>query len=173
MGIEQDLFRRVMGSFASGVTVITTMAPGGLPHGFTASAVSSLSLEPRLLLVCINNRSSTLVTIQEVGAFALNIMAGEQQAIAQRFAGRMLDKFQDVAWEPGPLGMPLISGSLAWAECRLYSACPGGDHTILLGEVADASARDAGPLLYFRGNYGAYAGAVPSIMYPTEGWEIW
>jgi flavin reductase (DIM6/NTAB) family NADH-FMN oxidoreductase RutF len=162
-----------MGSFATGVSVVTTLAPGEPPHGFTASAVSSLSLEPRLVLVCINNLSITLSAIRTVGAFAINIMANEQQAIAQRFAARTGDKFQGVAWESGTLGMPLIAGSLAHAECRLVATHPSGDHTIMVGEVVAAAARDAAPLLYFRGSYGAYAGAVPSILYPTEGWEIW
>ena len=173
MAIETDLFRRVMGSFASGVTIITTMEPGGIPRGFTASAVSSLSIEPRLLLVCISNQSATLAAVHAGGAFAVNIMAGEQQAVAHRFAGRTADKFAGVAWEVGALGLPIIAGSLAYAECRLYTTYPGGDHTIMIGEVLAAAARDAPPLLYFRGSYGAYAGAVPSILYPTEGWEIW
>jgi flavin reductase (DIM6/NTAB) family NADH-FMN oxidoreductase RutF len=173
MVIEKDLFRRVMGSFASGVTVITTQVPGEPPRGFTASAVSSLSLEPRLLLVCISNVSATLGAIRAAGAFAVNIMANEQQALAQRFSGRVEAKFTGVAWEPGALGMPLLGGALAYAECRVADTCAGGDHTILIGEVLAAGARDAAPLLYFRGSYGAYAGAVPSILYPTEGWEIW
>jgi flavin reductase (DIM6/NTAB) family NADH-FMN oxidoreductase RutF len=173
MAIDTDLFRRVMGSFASGVTVITTQAPGEPPRGFTASAVSSLSLEPRLLLVCISNVSATLAAIRAAGAFAVNIMANEQQALAQRFSGRVEAKFTGVAWESGALGLPLLAGALAYAECRLADTCVGGDHTILIGEVLAAGARDAAPLLYFRGSYGAYAGAVPSILYPTEGWEIW
>ncbi len=173
MAIDNDLFRRVMGSFASGVTVITTQAPGEPPRGFTASAVSSLSLEPRLLLVCVSNVSVTLAAIRAAGAFAINIMASEQQAVAHRFAGRIEAKFQGVSWESGPLGMPLLNGALAYAECRLSTTYPGGDHTILIGEVLGAGARDAAPLLYFRGGYGGYAGAVPSILYPTEGWEIW
>src|SRR5690348_5369262 len=119
MAIEKDLFRRVMGSFASGVTVITTQAPGEPPRGFTASAVSSLSLEPRLLLVCISNVSATLGAIRAAGAFAVNIMANEQQALAQRFSGRVEAKFTGVAWEPGTLGMPLLGGALAYAECRV------------------------------------------------------
>jgi flavin reductase (DIM6/NTAB) family NADH-FMN oxidoreductase RutF len=173
MAIETDLFRRVMGSFASGVTVVTTQGPDDAPRGFTASAVSSLSLEPRLLLVCISNISATLAAIRAAQAFAINIIASEQQAVAHRFAGRIEDKFAGVAWEPGPLGMPLLGGALAYAECRLTDTCAGGDHTILIGEVLTAGARDAAPLIYFRGSYGGYAGAVPSILYPTEGWEIW
>jgi flavin reductase (DIM6/NTAB) family NADH-FMN oxidoreductase RutF len=173
MAIDNDLFRRVMGSFASGVTVVTTQVPGEMPRGFTASAVSSLSLEPRLLLVCISNVSATLAAIRAAQAFAVNIMASEQQALAQRFSGRVDTKFQGVQWTPGALGQPVLEGALAHAECRLADTCVGGDHTILIGEVLAAGARDASPLLYFRGGYGGYAGAVPSILYPTEGWEIW
>src|SRR4051794_3870194 len=106
MSTEKDLFRRVMGSFASGVTVVTTLDADGTPRGFTASAVSSLSLEPRLLLVCVNNASASLTAIQARGAFVVNIMAGEMQAVASRFAGRMPDKFNGVAWTPGTLGVP-------------------------------------------------------------------
>ena len=173
MAIDSMLFRRVMGSFASGVTVVTTQAPGEAPRGFTASAVSSVSLAPSLLLVCISNVSATLAAIRAAGGFAVNILASEQQAIAQRFAGQVEEKFAGVVWAPGPGGMPILAGALAHAECRLHDSHAAGDHTILIGEVVAATARDAPPLLYFRGAYGAYAGAVPSILYPTEGWEIW
>ena len=82
-------------------------------------------------------------------------------------------KFAGVAWEPGALGCRCIAGALAYAECRLHTRFPAATITILIGEVLAAGARDAAPLLYFRGSYGAYAGGVPSILYPTEGWEIW
>src|SRR6058998_379010 len=99
--IDRHLFIRVMGSFATGVTVVTVTSKSGEHRGFTASAVSSLSLEPRLLLVCLSERSTTLDIIKETGAFGLNILASNQQEIAQQFATRADDRFKGVRWRPG------------------------------------------------------------------------
>ncbi len=173
MAIDEDLFRRVMGSFASGVTIVTTLDPDGQPRGFTASGMSSVSLEPRLLLVCVNTNSSTLAAMQTRGAFAVNILSEAQQALAQRFAARLEGKFGGVAWRPGETGVPLLDGSLAYAECRVYHVYEGGDHVIILGEVVAAGVGDAVPLLYLRGRYGVYHGGISSVLGSAEDWEIW
>ena len=173
MAIEEDLFRRVMGSFASGVTVVTTLDPEGQPRGFTASGITSLSLEPRLLLVCVNAASATLAAIEARQHFVVNILTDAQRALAQRFASRRDDKFVGVAWHPGATGTPVLDGALAYAECRVYRIEPGGDHVIILGEVVAAAADDAVPLLYFRGRYGVYHGGISSVLGSAEDWEIW
>ena len=135
MSIEKSLFLRVMGSFASGVTIITVIGRDGQPHGLTASAVTSLSLEPRMLLICVNERFSTLDEIKSAGTFAINILATEQQDTAQQFATRKGDRFGGVRWRPGPeTGAPVLDGSLAYAECRLRDTCKGGDHVIVMAE---------------------------------------
>jgi len=172
--MEKNLFVRVMGSFASGVTIITVIGKDGQPHGLTASALSSLSLEPRMLLICINERSSTLEQIKEAGSFAVNILAAEQQEVAQQFATRKEDRFGGVRWRPGmETGSPILDGSLAYAECRLRDTCKGGDHVIVMGEVVAGDAHEAEPLLYFRQRYGTYEAVVAPVVHPADIWEIW
>jgi flavin reductase (DIM6/NTAB) family NADH-FMN oxidoreductase RutF len=174
MAIEKHLFSRVMGSFASGVTVITVTSPDGSPKGFTASAVSSLSLEPRMLLVCVSVRSSSLRIIQEVGSFGVNILSTDQQEVAQQFAQPGDDRFKGLRWRPGSAtGAPVIDGSLAYAECKLTDSCKGGDHVILIGEIVAGDAHEAEPLLYFRGRYGTYEAVVAPVVHPADIWEIW
>ena len=173
MAIEADLFRRVMGSFASGVTIVTTLDDDGQPRGFTASGMSSLSLDPRLLLVCVSTTSTTLAAIQARGAFVVNILTEAQRDLAQRFAARLEGKFAGIAWRPGTTGTPVLNDALAHAECRVYRIYEGGDHIIILGEVVAAAAGDAVPLLYFRGRYGAYQGGISSVLGSAEDWEIW
>src|SRR5438105_15369077 len=118
--IAKHLCLRVMGSFATGVTVVTAVGKDGERRGFTASAVSSLSLEPRMLLVCVSERSTSLALIKEAGCFAVNILASTQQEVAQQFATRAGDRFAGLRWRPGTeTGSPIINGSLAYAECKL------------------------------------------------------
>lgn len=172
--IEKHLFMRVMGSFASGVTVVTVMGKDGTPSGFTASAVSSLSLEPRMLLVCVNELSNTLEAIREAGVFAVNIMSTSQQEVAQQFAGRSEDRFAGIKWRLGQeTGAPVIDGSLAYAECHLVDTCKGGDHVIMMGEIVAADAHEAEPLLYFKGRYGTYGAVVAPVVHPADIWEVW
>lgn len=174
MSIEKHLFVRVMGSLASGVTVVTVMGSDGLPYGFTASAVTSLSLEPRLLLVCISERSSTLDQIREAGSFAVNILSTDQQETAQQFATRRDNRFEGIRWRQGQeTGAPVLDGSLAYAECKLTDTCQGGDHIILMGEILGGDAHEAEPLLYFRGRYGTYEAVVAPVVHPADIWEIW
>ena len=174
MPIEKHLFQRVMGSFASGVTIVTVMDEAGEPKGFTASAVSSLSLEPRMLLVCVSERSSTLDIIKQAGSFSVNILAADQQYVAQQFAAQYGDRFAGLRWRPGPeKGNPVIDGSLAYAECVLRDTCKGGDHVILMGEILTGDAHEAEPLLYFRGRYGRYEAVVAPVVHPADIWEIW
>jgi flavin reductase (DIM6/NTAB) family NADH-FMN oxidoreductase RutF len=172
--IEKHLFLRVMGSFASGVTVVTVVDGDGTPHGFTASAVSSLSLEPRMLLLCVNEHSSSLEAIKSAGAFAVNILTANQQEVAQQFATRVGDRFAGLRWRPGAeTGAPVLDSTLAYAECRLVDTCKGGDHVIVMGEIISGDAHEAEPLLYFRGRYGKYDAVVAPVVHPADIWEIW
>jgi flavin reductase (DIM6/NTAB) family NADH-FMN oxidoreductase RutF len=174
MPIEKDLFRRVMGSFASGVTVVTVKVNDAEPTGFTANAVTSLSIEPRMLLVCVNEQSSTLALIEEAGSFVVNILSARQQETAQQFATRRDNRFEGVRWRPGQeTGAPVLDGSLAYAECRLHGTAKGGDHVILMGEILAGDANEAEPLLYFRGRYGTYDAVVSPVIHPADIWEIW
>jgi flavin reductase (DIM6/NTAB) family NADH-FMN oxidoreductase RutF/DNA-binding GntR family transcriptional regulator len=147
-------FRDIIGRFASGVTVITA-AHGGEPKGATASAVSSLSLEPPMVLVCLNKTSSTGQAVAAAGRFAVNILGEDQAEEAMRFAKSAgEDKFAGVALTPGQYGEPLLADALAILECNVKEEVTGGTHTVFLAEVERASARAGAPLAYFRGQFG-------------------
>lgn len=143
----------MIGHFASGVTVITTV-DGGKRHGTTASAVSSLSLEPPMLLICMNRSSTTGQAVTSSGAFAVNVLADHQLALAHRFATKGADKFAEVAVTTGTFGQPLLDEALAHLECRVADAVNAGTHTVFLAEVETATAHTGSPLTYFRGQFG-------------------
>ena len=157
--IDPAEFRRVMGHWASGVAVVTTTRPGPRPCGLTVSAVSSVSLDPTLVLVCVDRAAESHDCIVAAGVFAVNLLERAQGAeMARRFALRGGEsKFEGVAWSAGGTGSPLLEGALAWMDCRLVQAVPGGDHTIFLGEVVAADARPGEPLVYYRGGFGSLA----------------
>lgn len=152
--LDKELFREVIGHFASGVTVITARHDG-VDHGMTASAVASLSLEPPMLLVCVNKATVTETAIAGSGAFGVNILHEHQGEIAERFAGpHSAQKFERVETTDGVLGTPLLEDTLAWLECRVKEQVSGGTHTVFIGEVQRAEARRGAPLAYFRGSFG-------------------
>ncbi|MBI4590317.1 MAG: flavin reductase family protein [Candidatus Rokubacteria bacterium] len=153
MSISTDEFRHVLSHFASGVTVVTTWDAEGRPTGLTVSAFTSVSLEPPLVLVCVDHKAQSYPALRASSRFAVNILAAEHRAVSERFATTNADKFAAVTYQPGPLGLPLLPEALAHLECRTVSAYPGGDHTIFVGEVESAQARQGNPLLYFRGSY--------------------
>ena len=154
MSIDKDTYRRVAGSFASGVTIITTGLEGNY-HGMTASSFSSLSLEPSLILVCVDLAAATLGAIDATGAFVVNILAEDQEDISRQFASRGAHNLDRIEFELGELGIPLLQGSLAHFECRVARRHIEGDHVILVGEVVDGDIADGrnDPLVYFRGSY--------------------
>jgi flavin reductase (DIM6/NTAB) family NADH-FMN oxidoreductase RutF/DNA-binding GntR family transcriptional regulator len=150
------VFRRVIGNFMSGVVVITT-TDGGAPRGMTVSAVSSLSLDPPMLLVCLNAASSTQEAVRSSGRFAVNILAEHQGHVAERFARPGSDdKFGDLETRPGRTGVPLLSGVLATVECRVAEVVGGGTHRVFLAEAVHAEATEGSPLAYFRGKFGKF-----------------
>jgi flavin reductase (DIM6/NTAB) family NADH-FMN oxidoreductase RutF/DNA-binding GntR family transcriptional regulator len=151
--LSSSEFRDVIGHFASGVTVIT-VTHDDKPHGTTASAVSSLSLEPPMVLICMNKASSTGQAISSARAFAINILNEEQSALAQRFATKVPDKFAGTPVTTGPHGQPLLSDALATIECEVVEDVSGGTHTVFLGEVRSATSNEGSPLAYFRGEFG-------------------
>jgi len=153
MPIDKPLFRKVLGSFAAGVTVITTVDGERNPLGLTATAFSSVSILPPLVLICVDKHSETYPCFEQSRLFAVNILAADQADVSQRFATSGGDKFAGVAWRRGSLGLPLIEGAIGYLECRLEHAYEGGDHTIYVGQVETAEARDGEPLLYFRAAY--------------------
>ena len=156
--VTDAVYRDVIGRFASGVTVITTTT-GGADHGTTASAVSSLSMDPPMLLVCLNRTSRTGAAVLASGFFGVNILAEEQGRIASAFARKGADKFAGVGVLRGATGVPLIADALAHLECEVQETVTGGTHTVFLARVREASGTDAAPLTYFRGRFGRLAAA--------------
>ena len=146
-------FRHVLGHFASGVTVITTIDADKRPAGLTASAFTSVSLDPPLILVCVDHKSQTYPSLLERGRFAVNVLTVDQQDVSRRFASTKLDKFEVLPYRMSELGLPLLDGALAYLECTTVNTHVEGDHTIFVGLVERASAVDGEPLLYFRGKY--------------------
>ena len=151
--LTPEEFREVIGRFASGVTIITTVQDGA-PVGTTASAFTSLSLSPPMVLVCMNRESATGQAIAGTGAFAVNILGEDHAVLAERFAGKGPDKFQGVEFSPGAGGMPLLHGAVAQLECRVTEAVPAATHVVFFGEVEFGEATGGAPLAYFRGQFG-------------------
>lgn len=150
-------FRNAMARFASGVTVVTTHDRAGQPVGFTASAFSSLSLDPPLVLVCLEKRADCWDAFMAAPRFAVSILAAGQDDIAMRFATKSIDKFAGAPLVSGDAtGLPLIAGATVHLECRLFDKPDGGDHTILIGEVLRASSSDDPPLLHFNRTFGRF-----------------
>jgi flavin reductase ActVB len=150
-------FRDAMACFASGVTIVTTRDSAGDAVGFTASAFSSLSLDPPLLLVCLQKDADCHAAFMTAEQFGVSILAQGQSSIALRFATKAIDKWDGTRSVPGrATGIPLIDGAAARLECRIHSRADGGDHTILVGEVLTADANGNEPLLHFNRSFGRF-----------------
>jgi len=151
--IAPNDFRHVLGHFATGVTIISTCDADGRPTGLTASAFSSVSLDPPLILVCVDHKSQSYPALRERGRFAVNILSLDQETASRRFATTRLDKFEGIPHRISELGLPLLDGALAQLECTTVSTHVAGDHTIFVGRVEAARVLGEEPLLYFRGKY--------------------
>lgn len=146
-------YRSAIGHFASGVTIVTSTGANG-PAGLTANAVCSLSLEPVLIIVCIDRGSRTLDAIRRSGRLAVNVLARDQEGIAATFASKASerDKFRDIAHMEVE-GIPVLDGVVAWLTGQVRDLAPGGDHVIGVAEVEDVGAPGGRPLVYHRGAY--------------------
>ena len=151
--VDAERYRRAMGRFATGVAVVTCESPSG-PAGLTTNALTSLSLDPLLLLVCFDNGSRTLPVLRESGRFAVNVLAAEQADLAAVFASKRVaeEKFEMVTHEVAH-GVPVLDGALAWLACDLRELLPGGDHTIGIGGVLGGGHAGGDPLVFYRGRY--------------------
>jgi flavin reductase (DIM6/NTAB) family NADH-FMN oxidoreductase RutF len=153
-----EALRHVMANFVAGVTVVSTIWRD-IPHAMTATAVSSVSLDPPLVLVCVGKKSRFHEAVLGAGRWAMSLLRSDQEQIARHFANRGRDlntQFDQVPHRPAPVsGAPLIDGAHAWLECETYATYEGGDHTIVVGQVVRASreAPAGWPLAYYRGSY--------------------
>lgn len=151
--IDQDDFRSVMGRFASGVTIVTALGEDGEDVGMTVSAFCSLSLEPPLILFCVDEAASTYATLSKAPEVIVNILSEKQESLARRFSGPHASRFTGIGFSRGTSGIAILDDVLAYLECRRVATHQGGDHCIFVGEVELASAREGRPLLYYRGGY--------------------
>jgi flavin reductase (DIM6/NTAB) family NADH-FMN oxidoreductase RutF len=152
--VEPAEYRRILGHWTSGVAVVAAMTPAGEPRGLTASAVASVSLDPPLVLACVERRADTHEHIRGTGVFAISILPESAERIARRFASDDAEaKFDGIAYHSGTTGAPILDEALAWVDCRVSHAHDGGDHTIFVGEVVAGDAREGEPLVYYRGGF--------------------
>ena len=160
--IDQADFRNACGRFATGVCVVTSLGPGG-PSGMTANAVTSLSLEPPLMIVCFARTARTLAAVERSRRFGVQYLSHEQEDVAARFASKLPEKqkFEGIAWRERS-GVPAIEGCLAWLGCELRELIPGGDHLVGLGEVVDLWHVEGDPLVFFDSSYWSLTAREPA-----------
>ena len=151
--VAKDHFCRTCARFPTGVTILTVLDSEGTPHGMTASSFTSVSLDPPLVLVCVDHRATVMEHLRACEHFGINILSEEQHELSTRFARRGEDRFDGVAWIPGHKGVPLIPGVLASFECGVDRLVDAGDHAILIGEVLHAEHQEGRPLVYFGSRY--------------------
>jgi flavin reductase (DIM6/NTAB) family NADH-FMN oxidoreductase RutF len=145
--------RRVLSRFPTGVTIVATKhVPEGV-CGLTVNAFASVSLEPPLVLVCVDRGSNTHGCIEASGIFTVNVLATGQEHLAETFAQKREDKFDGLVYEVGDTGAPVIEGVVAWLACRVTEVLEGGDHTIFLGEVLSCEELQGRPLVFFRSGF--------------------
>jgi flavin reductase (DIM6/NTAB) family NADH-FMN oxidoreductase RutF len=151
--IDADTFRSVLGRFASSVTIVTTRDAEGVDHGMTVSAFCSLSLDPPMVLFCVDRVASMHEMLLAHPACGVSILSSNQEAYSRRFADQDNERFDGIAYSRGETGAVLLDEALAHLECRLVAHHEGGDHTVFIAEVDRAQPRQGRPLLYYRGGY--------------------
>ncbi|MGH6703399.1 MAG: flavin reductase family protein [Bradyrhizobium sp.] len=157
--IDPRDFRNALGTYATGVTIITAVAADGKPYGLTCNSFASVSLNPPLVLWSLGMFSQGLSVFQNASHFTVNVLGASQQALASRFAKSSDDKFAGVEWIPGLGNAPVLGGSVASFQCRAADRYYGGDHVIFLGAVEAYTYNRQEPLLFVRGGYGRFLGA--------------
>jgi flavin reductase (DIM6/NTAB) family NADH-FMN oxidoreductase RutF len=153
MPVSPEQFRAALGAYATGVTVVTAIGENG-PSGATANAVTSLSLDPPMMLACLDRGSRTLTSVRAQGRFGVNALAAGREELARRFSGKdpEAEKWDAIEWTVSD-ELPRLSGALMWVACELRDLIDGGDHLILTGNVLAAESHDGQPLLFHRGDY--------------------
>jgi len=152
----RKVFRKTLGQFATGVTVMTTLGPGGERVGLTVSSFNSLSLDPPLILWSIANTTTAFKCFQLGDPFAVNVLSAGQESQARQMAQSAVDKFRDVGIKDGRLGVPLVEGCVAYMECDVWARYPGGDHDIIVGHVKRVLNTGKDPLLFHNGTFRSF-----------------
>jgi flavin reductase (DIM6/NTAB) family NADH-FMN oxidoreductase RutF len=152
-GVDKAGFCRTCAKFPTGVTVVTVLDADGNPHGMTASSFTSVSLDPPLVLVCVDHRAKVLEHLRGTEHLAINVLSEGQHELSAHFARRGQNRFEGVDWYAGHEGVPLIPEVLASLECRMHRLVDAGDHAILIAEVLGVSHREGRPLVYYGSEY--------------------
>ena len=150
-------FRQAVGAFTTGVTVVTTCDDSGTRYGLTANSFASVSLEPPLVLFCVDHRAPSLTGLNRSRHFAINVLASDQEDIAKRFARRAEDKFAGLDWRVGIFGAPLLDRCIAHIECTFEHSLPSGDHAIVIGRVHRVKVFAGEPLVFHRSQFATVA----------------
>ncbi|MFJ7747483.1 flavin reductase family protein [Peribacillus sp. NPDC097295] len=153
--VTSETFRPIISNFATGVSIIT-VRHNKKDYGLTASAVCSVSLDPPMLLICVNQNTGTQKAIMEAGSFNVHILGKQQGELALKFSKANTDKFEDLVYSYSDLGNPLFPNVVAQIECQLYKEMTGGTHSVFLGKVHSAKAITENPLLYLKGQFGEF-----------------
>ncbi|WP_342431574.1 flavin reductase family protein [Neobacillus sp. FSL H8-0543] len=150
-----NVFKQIMGNYPTGVTIVTTLDDQGHPVGLTVNSFTSVSIDPLLVLWCIDRKVSTFKNFINATHFAIHTLSSDQVDACWAFAGREQDRFSKVNWKKSKIGLPIIIDSLGKLECKTIQQIDAGDHVILMGEVVELSKQDKTPLLYFNKNIAA------------------
>lgn len=151
--VDSALFRQLLGHFATGVTVVTATGPDGNPVGMTANTLASVSLRPPLISVCIDREADMHQTLQQTGAFTVNILSAGQEAISRRFAEKGSNRFDGLGFHPNRHGGVVLDGVIGYLECERVTQVPAGDHTLYIAQLVGGETFEGTPLLYYRGGY--------------------
>lgn len=160
--------RRALGTFATGVTVVTTVDGDGTPRGFTANSFTSVSLEPPLILVCLAKSAASCPVFAAAQSYAVNILCEDQKDVSAVFSSRTEDRFAAVDWSTRTTGCPILDGVVAWLDCRMHQIIDAGDHYILIGRIVDYDYAASSPLGYCRGAYVSFGLAQEAVRVAEE-----
>lgn len=149
--IDKKFLRKSLGKFSTGVTIVTSIDGDGIPIGMTVNSFSSVSLDPALVLWCIDIKQPSYDAFMVAKGYAVNILSKDQSDLCYKFSSQNHDKFENVNWKKSENGFPLIENSLAWFDCKKWNYYSGGDHQILVGEVTSFNSSDLKPLTFWNG----------------------
>lgn len=163
---DPQRFRRILGHYPTGVTVVTAIGEDGEPQGMVVGSFTSVSLDPPLVAFLPASTSGSWAKLRRVGRFCVNILGADHEQLCRQFAARGGDKYAGVTWAPAPSGSPIIEGAVAWIDCETDIVHTAGDHDIVIGRVIDLDSAGEGlPLLFFQGGYGSFR---PRIMVASD-----
>lgn len=162
-GVPGTYFRNVLGNYPTGVVFVSARGEDGEPIGMVVGSFTSVSLDPPMVAFLADRQSTTFPKIQAAGRFVVNVMASDQVSTCKVLGSRAPDRFDRVAWSPSAAGIPVVEGGVAWIDCQLDEVVEAGDHVIALARVLDLKrVSDKLPLVFFRGDYGAFRHGQPS-----------